>query len=221
MSRTASWIATSDVVLLAGIPIKPFGVAKARLAPLLDAPARARLGKAVAAHTAQMVAAAGATPVIVTGDDDVEAWANGRGLAALREIPGAGLDGAARTVAARASELSMRWAIVHADLPLVTPSDLRAVFEAVTEGTVIAPAHDGGTNALAGSGSGFPFAYGAGSYHRHLAAAPSAAVIVRAGLAHDLDTPGDLALIAGHRNGRWLRAKLPAGLAIPAEVAPG
>lgn len=206
-------------MLLTGIPIKPFGVAKARLAPLLDAAARARLGKAVAVHTTEMVSAAGATPVIVTGDDEVETWANGRGLAALREIPGAGLDGAARAIAARASKLSMRWAVVHADLPLVTPADLGAVFEAAANGTAIAPSHDGGTNALAGAGSDFPFAYGAASYHRHLAAAPKAVVIARPGLAHDLDTPSDLALIAAHRDGRWLRALLPVDWPIPTGAA--
>ena len=41
---------------LAGVPIKPFGIAKARLAPALDAGARSRLGRAIAAHTLRTVA---------------------------------------------------------------------------------------------------------------------------------------------------------------------
>ena len=61
--------------ILAAIPIKPFGVAKRRLSTRLDAPARSRLGKAVAARTAAAATDAGALVAIVTGDADVAAAA--------------------------------------------------------------------------------------------------------------------------------------------------
>lgn len=201
-------------MLIAGIPIKPFGVAKARLAPVLDARARSRLGKAIAQHTAAAVAAAGATPVVVSGDDEVRAWAKRQSIDSLREIDGAGLDGAATALTRHATRLGARWAIVHADLPMVTRDDLEAVFAAGRRGAAIAPSHDGGTNVLCATAVDFPFAYGAASFHRHLAVIPSALVVSRPGLAHDLDTPADLAAIAGHRAGAWLRSLLVASGAL-------
>ena len=56
-------------MILAAIPIKPFGVAKARLAPVLGQAERSRLGRAIAARTAGLAAAAGAEVVVVTADE--------------------------------------------------------------------------------------------------------------------------------------------------------
>ena len=53
--------------ILAAIPIKPFGVAKRRLSTRLDAPARSRLGKAVAARTAAAAVERGAHDVVTAG----------------------------------------------------------------------------------------------------------------------------------------------------------
>ncbi len=195
------------MTILAAIPVKPFGVAKARLAPLLDPPARARLGKAVAAHTAQAVAAAGAEPVLVTGDAGVARWARRQGLGAVRES-GPGLDAAAASAVAAAA--GRPWLVLHADLPLVTADDVRAVLDRLDAGAVVlAPSRDGGTTALAAPEPRFPFAYGPASFHRHLrAAAGRAAVVVRLGLALDLDHPADLVAARAHPAGAWLGAVL-------------
>ena len=163
-------------MILAAIPIKPFGVAKARLAPVLGQAERSRLGRAIAARTARIAAAAGAEVIVVTADEGVAAWAETESIGVLREDPdlGGGLNGAAATAVRHATDLGVRWAIVHADLPVAAEGDLRRVFEAASRAAVIAPSYDGGTNAIGGGGGDFPFAYGAGSYHRHLASSPEA-----------------------------------------------
>lgn len=190
---------------LVGVPVKPFGVAKARLAPELDPATRSRLGKAIAVHTVETVQTTGAGALVVSPDPDVLTWASGLGIAALDERNGQehGLDGAARAVATAASERGLRWAIVHADLPLVTTGDVEALLGAGPE--AIAPSYSGGTTAITGFGTDFPFSFGVSSFHRHLAAAPGAAVVIRPGLALDLDTLADLHHALGQEAGAWLR----------------
>lgn len=183
---------------IVGVPIKPFGVAKRRLGPAVDAATRSRLGRAVAANTLTMVAASGAIPVVVTGDDGVAEWARAGGFGVLIEPPGEGLDGAAAAVTAGSGS----WAVVHADLPLMTVADLAAAWRAA-DPAVLAPSVDGGTNLIAGSGP-MRFAYGPGSFHRHLAARPGASVVTRPGLALDLDTPEDLAAVLALGAPDWL-----------------
>jgi len=85
--------------------------------------------------------------------------------------------------------------VVHGDLPLLRASDIsRLASEAERVGVAIAPdRHGTGTNAIAlRRGVPFRFAFGEGSFRRHSAFAPHAAIIVRPGLSHDLDTPHDL-----------------------------
>lgn len=145
--------------VLAVIPVKPFGVAKARLAGMLDAAARSRLGKAMAQRTAEIAEAAGATPLIVTGDAGVAAWAETHGLAAAEER-GEGLNGAAATGVAIAGSRGTSWLVLHADLPLVSVADLETAIAAMPAGgTMLAPAVDGGTNVIGGH-HGFRFGYG-------------------------------------------------------------
>ncbi len=196
--------------VLAAIPVKPFGVAKARLAPLLDGRARARLGKALAERTARTAMAAGADAVIVTGDEAVMAWARTLGLGVIAES-GAGLDAAAGTGRDAARARGEPWMILHADLPLLAVADLREMTAAIGAGGIaLAPAIDGGTNVIAGHDE-FPFAYGPGSFHRHLAAAirrGTGTVVNRIGLALDLDRPEDLTRAAGLAAGSWLSAHM-------------
>ena len=86
--------------ILAAIPIKPFGVAKARLAGNLDARSRSRLGKAVAARTAAAATDAGALVAVVTGDSGVASWARSNGYLTIdeRDSTRGGLNGAAEAV---------------------------------------------------------------------------------------------------------------------------
>ncbi len=198
---------------LVGVPVKPFGVAKSRLAPRLDAAARRRLGQALALRTASRAAEAGGEPAIVTGDAGVAAWAGANGIEVIPE-PAPGLDAAASAVVAAAALSGRPWLIVHADLPLLTEDDLARVMEiAGADRPALAPARDGGTNVLAGSGR-FRFAYGPDSFHRHLRRAGSRAVVVtNVSLALDLDTLADLEAAAAHPDGEWLTGYFTPALA--------
>ena len=202
-------MASSRAAILAALPIKPFGVAKARLSTVLGPAQRSRLGRAVAARTARCAAEAGADVQVVTADQGVAEWARGSELGIILEDPdlGIGLDGAAATAARHAGRLGLRWAIVHADLPVATSDDMRLVFDAAAAGTAIVPSYDGGTNVIAGAGT-YRFSFGRGSFARHLAAAPQAAVVVPPRLVLDLDTPRDLHLARSWPSGRWLESVL-------------
>jgi len=192
--------------ILAAIPIKPFGVAKQRLSSRLDARHRSEIGRAVAAHTAAAATDAGALVAIVTGDSGVERWARRLGYLVVSEtLSGhAGLDGAAASAVMEAMRRQRPWAVIHADLPLVTPSALNGVFAASPAGTVIVPSYNGGTNIVAGNGSGFRFAYGPGSFSRHLATNRQVTVHTDPHLALDLDTTADLDRAMTLAAGRWL-----------------
>lgn len=200
--------------ILAAIPIKPFGVAKARLAGKLDARSRSRLGKAVASRTAAAATDAGALVAVVTGDPAVAAWARSNGYLTIdeSESPRGGLNGAAEAAILEAARRQRCWAIVHADLPLVTPAALTPVFAAAEHDLVLVPAHDGGTNVIAGNGTSFRFAYGPASFRAHLAYYPHARVILNPRLALDLDTKSDLMRAMRHPDGRWLGGLVKPGV---------
>ncbi len=199
---------------IVGIPIKPFGVAKARLATVLDARARSRIGRAVASHTIRVVADAGASPYVLTGDAGVARWAHRHGWPTLAEPARGGLDGAAAATVAAAG--GARWAVLHADLPLLAAPDLVAAWQ--RPGVVLAPAHDGGTSLVVATGP-FPFRYGPHSFHHHLQVVPHATVVSRPGLALDLDTPRDLEVALALPHGAWLRRlvdRIEPGRIVPA-----
>ncbi len=195
---------------IVGVPVKPFGVAKQRLHPAIDAPTRSVLGRTIAASTASVVAAAGGEVVIVTGDAGVRGWATNLGLGTVTEPKGAGLDGAAAALRDHAVGRGRSWLVLHADLPLIGEADAAALLQPLGTGRpVVAPSHDGGTSAI-GSRGLIEFRYGNGSYHRHLRQMPAAAVVVRPGLAFDLDTVADLDGILRHPGGKWIRELLAA-----------
>ena len=96
--------------VLVAIPVKPFGVAKARLASRLDVRERARLGRAVAARTVATSLATGAPTAVITADEGVARWAAGLGVEAIGEdpSPGTGLNRAASAAARLAGERDVR-----------------------------------------------------------------------------------------------------------------
>jgi 2-phospho-L-lactate guanylyltransferase len=193
--------------VLAALPLKPFASAKGRLARLLEAGPRADLSRAVAEKVAAACEGAGAATAVVTADYGVAAWARKLGLEVVAEPAGGGLDGAAHAAATQALTRGLGWCIVHADLPFLTPGDVARVVEPLGRGAVVlAPSRDGGTNLLAAT-TPVAFAYGPGSFARHLAATRGfeRRVVVTLGTAFDLDTPEDLVGASALPGGAWLR----------------
>jgi 2-phospho-L-lactate guanylyltransferase len=177
------------------VPVKAFGEAKVRLAPALDAPARAALARRMAEQV--MRAACGLPVAVVCDDPEVAAWAHDNGAYVIGE-PGRGLNGAvARGVSQLVTDGAAQVIVAHADLPLA--DDLRWV--ARFPGMTLVPdRRDDGTNVLcipAAAANQFEFAYGPGSFRRHAAEARrldlSLRVVREPALAWDVDIPADLA----------------------------
>lgn len=179
------------------VPVKAFWAAKARLAPALDPPTRARLARDMADL---VVSAAAPLPVtVVCDDDEVAAWAASRG-ALVVWAPGRGLNGAVSDgVIALAAAGVERVVVAHADLPLAV--GLAPLAEG--EGVVLVPdRREDGTNvAVVPAASGFGFAYGPGSFRRHEAEAVRLGLGLRvvrsAQLGWDIDVPDDLSVLDG------------------------
>ncbi|HEX6222711.1 MAG TPA: 2-phospho-L-lactate guanylyltransferase [Acidimicrobiia bacterium] len=186
------------------IPIKSFRLGKQRLSDALDDRRRQTLGRALAGHTARAVESAGLIPLIVTADPHVAEWATMSGFPSLPDS-GEGLSAAANLGVEWARASNSRWIVLHGDLPLLSASDVGAVDGVVTTGHgAIAPSSDGGTSAI-GSEGDFSFAFGVGSFHRHLPRLADARVVMRSGLALDVDSPNDLVAAASTARGTWLR----------------
>ena len=176
------------------IPVKAFADAKLRLAPAMTGVDRAALARSMAER---VVRAAGSLPVaIVCDDDDVVTWAASHQLDVI-VAPGRGLNRAVETgVDALAAAGASQVIVAHADLPLATDLAWVARFPGVT---LVPDRRDDGTNvACIPTNAGFRFAYGPGSFSRHVSEARSRGLalhIVRnPELGWDVDQPDDLAI---------------------------
>lgn len=175
------------------VPVKAFTDAKARLATMLGDAERERLARWT---SARVLAAAGELPTFVACDDErVAAWATEHGASVLWH-PGVGLNAAVNNSVAELREAGVTNVVVaHGDLPrahsLATLAEPRTL-------TLVPDRRDDGTNVIAvPTDMPFEFAYGAGSFRRHLQSAIAAGFSVRVRrdplLALDIDTPSDLA----------------------------
>ena len=191
------------------VPVKAFRRAKVRLSGVLDPAGRAALARAMAAR---VLRAAAPLPVtVVCDDEDVAAWAREQG-AAVVWTPGTGLNGAVAGAVDRARDAGVaRVVVAHADLPFATGLAELAVAEP-DEVVLVPDRRRDGTNVLSvPTDAGFVFAYGAGSFGRHLAETERigrrARVVASEQLGWDVDDPEDL--------------EVPAHLGmLPAEGAP-
>ncbi|CAN5815794.1 hypothetical protein BH23ACT10_BH23ACT10_00420 [soil metagenome] len=182
------------------IPLKALHRSKQRLAAHLAADERQAL---IADLFTRVVRVCSDTPAVtsvcaVVGDDAGATLARDAGAAVVRETTG-GLNAAVREATDRvAGDAAL---VVVADLPRLTVSDLTSVTAAGRRGpcVVVARTHDGGTGALLRQPPGvIAPAFGGSSAAAHLTAAQRAGVrailVSSAGLAHDVDRPGDLRL---------------------------
>ena len=178
------------------IPIRAFTLGKARLAETLDAQERAELAQRMADRVLR--AADGLATVVVSSAPEVCAWARSHAVAVVDD-PG-GLDRAATAGVEWCALRGLARAVVaHADLPLAPEGGLRRYAEDSTRPIVtIVPCHRGdGTPVLSVPvATTFPFAYGPGSFRRHVQIARRLGLAVRVvrdpDLGFDVDVPADL-----------------------------
>lgn len=174
------------------VPVKAFADAKARLAGVLTPAERVALARWTAER---VIAAAGELPVYIACDNtEVADWAAAHGATVLWH-PGVGLNAAVNDSVADLRSRGVGHVIVaHGDLP--RPQSLPAVVLPGTL-TLVPDARGDGTNVAAlPTDLAFEFAYGAGSFSRHLAQAVAGGVPVAVRrdtlLGLDIDTPTDL-----------------------------
>jgi 2-phospho-L-lactate guanylyltransferase len=172
--------------------VKDFRQAKRRLAGALAPAARAELARAMA--SAVVRAATGVPTFVVCDDADVAAWAREMGADVLWR-PGLGLNGAVTDgVASLARAGFDRVLVAHSDLPLAVELTWIVPLPGIT---LVPDRRDEGTNVVCvPSRAGFRFAYGTGSFRRHLAEGRRLGLPVRVlrepTLGWDVDVPGDL-----------------------------
>jgi 2-phospho-L-lactate guanylyltransferase len=138
--------------------------------------------------------------LVVSSAPEVKAWAADLDLEVVHD-PGSLDDAASYGRHLLASRGHGRVIVAHADLPLV-----RTLVGVAHDGSqpvvAVVPCHrDDGTPVLSlPSGPPFRFAYGPGSFRRHLAEAHRRGLAVRVvrdpTLRHDLDEPADLDAVA-------------------------
>ena len=174
------------------VPIRSFA-GLTRLSSVLGEHERAVLMQHLASRTVLTAHSAGLPVFVVSNDAAVATWGEAHGCTTISETEGGGLNGAAD---AGANAAGGPWMIIHADLPTIDVDDVLAASLLVEHRYVLAPSHDGGTSLIGGTGSDFPFRYGPGSFRLHLAAVGGdATILIRPGLALDLDRPWDLSVL--------------------------
>src|SRR5690606_13011752 len=101
-TSVSAWADTlGPMNVLAAVPVRRLFVAKRRLSSILDAAARAGLGRALAARTATTVETAGADVVPLASVEEVAAWLAGVGWRPMLDRA-EGLDAAAHDARVRA-----------------------------------------------------------------------------------------------------------------------
>ncbi len=194
------------------IPVKPFREGKSRLAAVLNPEERERLNRWLLQHVLQTLRQVPGLLhiLVISRDPGVLALARREGAQTLQESSATTLNATLRRAVTFLRGRGMQRALIlPADLPHLTPEDVEALLDALnrrpaedTPLLVIAPdRHHMGTNALAlDPVENHEFAFGPGSFYKHIAAARQAGrfvhVVERPGLAYDLDQPEDLSLVA-------------------------
>jgi len=184
------------------LPVKAFDAAKSRLAGALGPDERRALTRRLmlTALDALLASRALAGVLVVSAEPEALALARRRGAAALPEAAGGlnqALSLARRAAMARGAAALL---VMPADLPLVGGADVRGFLEAAAAADVaiVPDRRRSGTNALLLRPPGaITFAFGEGSFERHLALAAAAGfeprVVDVPAIAFDLDTADDLA----------------------------
>jgi 2-phospho-L-lactate/phosphoenolpyruvate guanylyltransferase len=196
--------------LCAVVPVKATGEAKQRLAAVLSRAQRRDLALAMLEDVLTALAAVPelAGLLVVSVDPAASAIAVRHGARVLRDGAGHGHSAAVAAAARRLAIEDLAMLALPGDIPLVQPDDVRQIISAHRNavdgggrGFTIVPARDGrGSNAVLCAPAGaVPLAFGDDSFTPHLAAARARGIepcVLRLpGIALDVDTPEDLALL--------------------------
>lgn len=212
------------------IPAKPLDEGKSRLASALTGQERHGLARRLLARTLEVVLSVPglAGVLVISRDSEILALAGGRGALALAEL---GIENTNGAAISGEKERGLNQAVVQAadharrekgdallflptDLPLLQADDIYGLVRAWNRRencVVIAPSHDGGTNALLlAPPDAIAPSFGVGSFARHIRLAEEKGLVVEIveseGLAWDVDTPAEYGLLAGIENGTLIHA---------------
>jgi 2-phospho-L-lactate guanylyltransferase len=205
------------------LPIKSFGAAKQRLAPMLGTGARQALAQAMFSDVLGSLRKVERIEAIteVSADPTVDAAARGIGVTVVMDPDESGQSAATQVGIRHAlAEGYERVLLVPGDTPLLDPVEVDLLLrrgETDAMQVVIVPdRHGSGTNALLIAPPGaFRPSFGPDSLNRHLTLAQEAglrhSVEDVPSLSHDVDTPEDLDALAAALEGRRAVAPLTRG----------
>ncbi len=182
------------------LPVKDFSNAKQRLAPVLDAPARAGLARAMFTDVLNALSRThGPQRVIVfTASDEVMHMTRPFGFEVVIEKSVDGHSAAVNQMVSEYLPTSSRLLAIASDLPRLAPSEIDFALDAASDPVTLIPSSDWtGTNGVVFiAPARISMEYGEGSFRRHLSKATAAGhradVLDLPGIGFDLDTPQDL-----------------------------
>ncbi len=182
------------------LPVKDFNNAKQRLAPTMDAPARAGLARAMLSDVLAALKRARAPEriVVFTSADAVMEMVEPFGFETVFERSVAGHSAAVNQLVDEFRVSSSSILAIAGDLPKLRSSEIDFALNAASEPVTLLPSRDWtGTNGVVFiPPARISMEYGEGSFRRHLSKVSAAGlrsdVMDLPGIAFDIDTPEDL-----------------------------
>lgn len=201
-----------SVNTIAIVPFRSLQSGKNRLAPHLESDARPAFVEAMLKDTLQSLRHCADLDrvMLVSNDSAAAAVARSLSVTAIAEPQGcSGLNPVVQTTARELSDQCNNLLIVHGDLPLLRPDELKQMLDAhasvncESKLTIASDRHHSGTNCLLVSPpTAMRFYYGKGSLAKHLAFADKhniqSQVIDLPGASLDIDEIADLQLLKRH-----------------------
>jgi len=194
------------MALWAIVPVKPLRYGKSRLAGVLTQDERAALNTRLLSHTVDTLRSIPEIDqvLVISRDPAALALARNHGARTVQENGAPELNRAlARATVIAKTHIIQGVLIVPADLPLLTPEDVRAMMERAENPPVVVVApdrHRQGTNALLISPVGLiGYDFGPGSFQRHcdrtIQIGARLEICELPSLALDVDLPEDLDIV--------------------------
>lgn len=193
----------NNMTLWAIVPVKPLSRGKSRLAGVLTQEERVDLNRRLLAHTLDTLTVIPEIEhvLVVSRDQSALALARDHGARTVQENGAPQLNVALTRATVIVKSYNTRGVlIIPADLPLISPEDIRVMLDRAYEPPVVVVAPDSrhqGTNALLVCPVGLiEYDFGPGSFQRHceraLKAGARLEVVELSSLELDVDLPEDL-----------------------------